>query len=108
MSWPTSLTEAILISQRRAKERVYQYYIAEPVQSRYRDRTYLTTVEEYRTMTEAAALAAAAGMESDTVDGGGNRTVVTADVQRQNDADAYKIVKTTAYTSEWTAWSAWA
>ena len=53
----------------------------------------------------AAASAAAAGMASDTMDAGGNRTVVTADAQRQNEAAAYKIVKTTAYTSAWSAWT---
>jgi hypothetical protein len=46
-------------------------------------------------------------MSSDSIDGNGKRTVVTAETSRQNDAGAYKITKTTQETTAWSAWSAW-
>lgn len=58
-------------------------------------------------MDEATANAAASSMSSDSMDAERNRTTVTADVSRQNDAGAYKIAKTTQVTTAWGAWSDW-
>lgn len=104
MGWATSITEAILVSTTRSKSR--RYIIRWPSGTReYSQQTFLTTVEEYRNMTQAAANSAAGNMAADNLDGYGGRTVVTADVQRQNEAAAYKIIKTTAYTSAWSEWA---
>ena len=104
MGWATSQTEAILISTTRSKSRRYLTNLLTGLR-RHSEQTFLTTVEEYRNMTQAAANSAAGVMAADNMDGYGGRTVVTADVQRQNEAAAYKIIKTTAYTSEWSAWT---
>jgi len=104
MAWATSLTTAVLVSQRNSTSRVYSTNILTGLR-RHRDQTSTTTVEEYWNMTQAAATAAAASMDSDTQDVNQNRTVVTSEVSRQNEADAYKITKTTAYTSAWSDWS---
>ena len=104
MGWAISITEAILVSTTRSKSRRYITNLGTGLR-KHSEQTFWTTVQEYRNMTQSAASAAAAGMASDTMDAGGNRTVVTADVQRQNEAAAYKIVKTTAYTSAWSAWT---
>lgn len=107
MAWSSSLTTAILVSIRNATTRIYVTRLTDGLR-KYRTQTFSTKVEEYRNMTQAAAESAAASMDSDTLDGSGNRTVVTSEVSRQNEADAYKIVKTTAYTSAWSDWSAYA
>ena len=110
MAWSSSLTDAILLSKTRSKTRRYITRVTDGLR-KYSEQTFWTTVEEYRSLTQAVADSEAESMASDTVDGTYpylNRTVVTAEVHRQNDADAYKIVKTTAYTSAWTAWTEYA
>lgn len=107
MAWSSTLTQSVLISKTSSKSRYYRVNVLTGTRS-YRDQTFVTTVEEYRGMTQAAAESAAAGMASDTLDANFNRTVVTANVRRANEACGYTIEKTTAYTSNWSAWSAWA
>lgn len=108
MAWATTLETAALIkvSVRRVTESMYVYYSSSESR-RYKSRTITTTVVEYRNMDEATANAAASAMSSDVMDGSHNRTVVTADVVRQNDAGAYKIIKTTQVTTAFGAWSDW-
>lgn len=108
MAWATTLETAALItvSVRRVTESMYVYYSSSESR-RYSSRTITTTVVEYRNMDEATANAAASAMSSDVMDGSHNRTVVTADVARQNDAGAYKIIKTTQVTTAFGAWSDW-
>ena len=108
MAWVTTLEAAALVtvSVRRITESMYVYYSSSESR-RYCSRTTTTTVVEYRNMDEATANAAASSMSSDSMDAERNRTTVTADVSRQNDAGAYKIAKTTQVTTAWGAWSDW-
>lgn len=104
MAWKTSLTESVLVSTARSKTRQYITRVLDG-KRRHREQSFSTVVVEHRNMSLATAEANAAAMASDILDGGGNRTQVTADVQRQNEAGAYKIIKTTAYTSAWSEWT---
>lgn len=104
MAWSDSTTEAILVSLTRSKSRRYITRVLDGTR-KHSEQTMWTKVEEYPNMTLAAADSAATSMASDDLDANGGRTVVTADVQRQNKAAAYKVVKTTAYTSAWSDWT---
>lgn len=107
MAWLSSTPAAVRVSHTISSTRFYVTNVITGLR-KYRTQSFWTTVDEYRSMTQTAAETAASGMASDTTDGSNNRTVVTANVQRQNEADAYKVVKTTAFTGGWSAWSEYA
>lgn len=94
MGWLTSAPVPVVISIRRAvtkenQHRTYDYRVL--------TRTITTTVTEYRGMTKDAAdaLAQSAGMNSSTLDAWDVLSASSStDVQRQNEADAYKVVRT--------------
>ena len=67
---------------------------------KYTTRPVTTTVEIYSGLEKTFANAQADAMYSDTIDEG-VRTVVTATVERQNDADGHQITKTTVVTGIW-------
>ena len=104
MGWIDTLTTATLISVTRSKSRRYITNILSGLR-KHSEQTFWTKIEEHCNKTQSAAESAASAMDSDTTDSSGNRTNVTASVQRQNEAAAYKVVRTTSYTSAWSAWT---
>lgn len=107
MAWATDLTEEIRISYTTSVTRIYMTRVIDGLR-RYRTQSFWTSVDEYRNMDQATCEAHIAGLSSDTSDANGNRTTVTCSIQRQNDAGAYKIVKTTAFLGSFDDWSAYA
>lgn len=94
MGWLSSTPDPVIVSVRRAvtkenQHRTYDYRVL--------TRTITTTVSEYRAMTyaQAEACATATGMNSETRDAWDAVSASSsADVQRMNEADGYKVVRT--------------
>jgi hypothetical protein len=94
MAWSSTATEGIIISKRRAPAKEIQHGT---YQYRIITISSVTTVTEYPNMTYAAAdsLAGTSGWNDVTIDTDGRVTASSqADVVRQNEADAYKVVRT--------------
>lgn len=83
-------------------ERMWRYYGSSGWQ--YSERSISVYVDHYTSMTYATANTQAGTMRSDSRNASGVGTLVTATVESQNDAGAYRIVKT---TQTWGAWGAW-
>lgn len=94
MGWLSSTPTPVIVSVRRAvtkenQHRTYDYRVL--------TRTITTTVSEYRAMTytQATTCATAGGMNSETLDAWDMVSASSsAEVQRMNEADAYKVVRT--------------
>lgn len=106
MAWLSSTPDGIVTSVKRAVSKEIQHTTYQ-----YRIITYtsVTTVTEYTCLTKAYAdtLAQTAGWNDQTMDAYGFVSASSqADVVRQNDADAYKVVRTqmsnTASAGAWT------
>lgn len=103
MGWLTSCPTGYQVSKVSISEKHWRYHFTNGWE--YQARTTTTTVEQYDAMTLATANAAAAAMFYDDTDSYGEGTITTATVQRQNDADAHSVVKTTKVTGAWGAWT---
>lgn len=102
MGWLTSLPSGVLKQSGANVERKWRYYGTDGWQ--YCERTVTVTVTEYGAMTSGTATSEAAAMRSDTRDQNGTGTLTTASVEQQNEAGAYRIVKT---AQTWSAWGDW-
>lgn len=101
MGWLTSLPGGYQVSKRSVTEKHWTFILT---QWGYNYRTITTTVSNYDAMTENAANTAAAAMNGDTTGPNGAGTKTTAAVERLNEAAAYRVVKTSVETSEWSSW----
>jgi len=102
MGWLTSLPSGYQVRKVGVPERGWRLNYVEGWQ--YRDRVINTVVEQFDAMTKDTANAAAEAMFSDT-ETEGVRTKVTASVERQNEADAHRVIKTTVITGVWGEWT---
>jgi len=102
MGWLTSLPTGKQQRQVIVTEKKWRFDALSGWQ--YATRPITTTVENFDAMDQSTANTQAALMNSDTTTEG-VRTIVTASVERQNDADAHRIIKTTKVEAAWGEWT---